>query len=92
MGGLAFLFAIIGLIYAIRSKSKGTQIMMFCSLSLGALTVLEEINVIWNWYAWEEIVASETTPNIISTLNIALCALLGINLISLILSLKRNKK
>ena len=91
LGGLAILFSIIGLIYAIKSKNNGCQIMVFCSLSLGALTVFEEINVIWNWCIFGEFVALESTPQIISKLKIFLLLLISTNLTSLIVGLKRRK-
>lgn len=92
IGALAFLFAVIGLVYALRSKNQKAQIMMFCSLSFGVLTVLEEIGVIWSWYQWERGIFEAQTPAIISTLNIFWWVLFGVNLISLLVSVKKNKK
>ncbi len=89
-GSFAFLFAIIGLIYAFKSKQKGSQIMSFCSLSFGFLTVLEELKMIWTWYNYGEMVAFKTTPEIISTLNIFWWVLFCINLISLYISVKKK--
>jgi hypothetical protein len=91
MGGLAFLFAVIGLTSAIRSKTKRSQIMMFCSLSMGAFTVLEEINVIWTWYSSGEFGPFKSAAHIITTLTAAIMILVAMNLVGLLIAVKRKQ-
>ena len=90
IGGLAILLGVLGLICAIKRNKIGSQIMMFCSLSLGALTAFEEINIVWNWYVYGEFPAFNSTPQIIYKLKCFLCLLIATNFISLIVGAKKK--
>jgi hypothetical protein len=58
---------------------------------MGAITILEEINVMWRAYEWGEFRLFYTTPEIIKSLTYSLVLLLAINLITLIVTIKRKK-
>ena len=49
LGGLAFLFAIINLVRALLGKTHGWAVLMFLSLSSGALALVAEYQMISRW-------------------------------------------
>jgi len=90
-GSIAFLLATINLIRSIIVKPKGSQMLMFGSLSCGAITVLEEYRMINTWIKHGEMITlNSTVPTLTSILTWAIVVLIIINLISLVSVFKKS--
>lgn len=92
-GSMAFLLAIINLIRSFTAKNKGWQIMMFASLSCGAITILEEYQQVSIWLQHGDMAAIEdVVPTLTHTLTIALYIGIFLNLIVLLVNTKKAGK
>lgn len=91
-GCLAFIFAIINLLRAILSSKAGSQVLLFCSLSLGGIAILSQLDTAVTWLEYEERALLETLPQMSTILAIGLFALISINLLSLVISSIKSKK
>lgn len=92
LGCIAYFFAILNLIRTATGKTKGWQIFMFCSLSFGVLTLLEEYRMINQWLYWGEMNAiSNTVPSLTEILTITTYVGILINLVVLIINLYNKK-
>lgn len=88
LGCIAYFFAILNLIRTTTGNTKGWQIFMFCSLSFGVLTLLEEYRMINQWLYWGEMNAiSNTVPSLTEILTITTYVGILINLAVLIINL-----
>lgn len=91
-GSMAFLLVIINFIRALLSKKKGWQILMFASLSCGAVTVLEEYRMVNRWLQHGDMAAlGDVVPALTQTLTTALYIGIGLNLIVLLINSGRNR-
>lgn len=92
LGGVAYLFVIINLIRTFIGRNKGWEILSFCSLSFGLLTVLDEYRMVNHWLAWEEMNSISTVvPAVTNTLTIAVWVGILLNLVVLIINLKKKQ-
>lgn len=92
-GSMAFLLAIINLIRSFTAKNKGWQIMMFASLSCGAITILEEYQQVSIWLQHGDMAAIEdVVPTLAHMLTIALYIGIFLNLIVLLVNTKKAGK
>lgn len=93
LGGLAYLFVIVNLCRTITGKNKGWEILSFCSLSFGALTVLDQYRMVDHWLAWENMNSiSNVVPAVSRSLTITVLAGILLNLLVLILNLKKSRR
>lgn len=91
LGGLAYLFAFIHLVRAIRGNTKGNPVLMLLSLSFGAFTVLEEYQMIAQWMSLGEMTAvHEALEHIPQILTAALWLGVGVNALALWLGARRT--
>ena len=91
LGGLAFLFAIINLVRAILGKTHGWEVLMFLSLSGGALALVAEYQMISRWaLAGDWSVIQDVAPFMGSAL--LWLALFGILLNAVLLYMNVKKK
>lgn len=92
VGTLALLMAVMNIVFAIKAKGKWPYAVMFCSLCLGATALFEELKTVESWIEYEEVVALESLPRICNVISVAFPVLVVINLIALIVMLKRDEK
>ncbi|MCI9057565.1 MAG: hypothetical protein HFF76_09965 [Oscillospiraceae bacterium] len=93
MGILAFGFVIANLIRAALGKRRGWQVLLFASLSCGALTMLCMVQMVNNWVQKEDWSALlDCVPAMASWLTIALCLGILLNLLALCLHLRGEVK
>ena len=91
-GGAAFLLVIINLIRTLLGKRPGWQILMYASLSCGAMTVLKEYQMVAQWLQWGDLAAvQDVVPTMAGTLQTALWIGLLLNLAVLILNLRKDR-
>ena len=91
LGEVAYLFVIINLIRTFIGRNKGWEILSFCSLSFGILTVLEEYRMVNQWLTWGEMnFISTTVPSVTNTLTVAVWIGILLNLVVLIINLKKK--
>ena len=90
-GGAAYFFVIINIIRTFIGKSKGWEILSFCSISFGLLTVLQEYRMVNHWLAWGEMNSVLTVvPSVTNTLTVAVWVGILLNLVVLIVNLKKK--
>lgn len=91
LGGLAYLFLIVNLSRTLTGKTRGWEILSFCSLSFGLLTVLEEYRMVNHWLAWEEMSSiSNIVPAVSNALTIAVWVGILLNFVVLLINLKKK--
>lgn len=92
-GSAAFLLAIINLIRSLSSKQKGSQALLFASLSCGVLTLLEEYQMVNTWLMYGDLAALEdVVPTMTHTLAIASYTGIALNLAVLIINVRKQMK
>ena len=92
-GGAAFLLVVVNLIRSLLSKKEGWQIMMFASLSCGAVTVLEEYRMVNIWLQHGEMaVLEDAVPALTQTLTAALYIGIALNLIVLLMNTRNTDR
>ena len=80
-GGAAFLLVIINLIRTLLGKQRGWQILLFSSLSCGAVTVLKEYQMVAQWLRWGNLSAVQgVVPTLANTLQTAVWVGILLNL------------
>lgn len=80
VGSMAFLLAIVNLIRLIIARKKGNSLLVFGSLSLGAITVLMQYTMLNVWIVHGEMVALENAvPTMIPILTGAIVVLIALN-------------
>ena len=91
-GGAAFLLVIINLIRTLLGKRRGWQVLMFSSLSCGAVTVLKEYQMVAQWLRWGDLAAVQgVVPTLANTLQTAVWVGILLNLAALILNLRKDR-
>ena len=90
-GAMAFLLVGINLIRSVMGKRKGWEVLLFASLAFGAVTVLEEYRIAAQWMAYGEMTfVWDVVPMMSKTLTAALYIGLIMNLLVLVMNLKKN--
>lgn len=91
-GAAAFLLVIINLIRTFLGKRRGWQVLLFASLSCGALTVLEEYRMVARWLQWGDLAAvQDVVPTMAGTLQTAVWIGVLLNLAVLALNLRKER-
>lgn len=91
LGGIAYLLLIINLIRTLIGKNKGWELLSLCSLSFGILAVLEEYRMVNQWLTWGEMdFIYATVPTVIHTLTVAVWVGILLNLVVLMINLKKK--
>lgn len=91
-GAAAFLLVIINLIRTFLGKRHGWQVLLFASLSCGALTVLEEYRMVARWLQWGDLAAvQDVVPTMAGTLQTAVWIGGLLNLAVLALNLRKER-
>lgn len=87
IGAISFVLAIANLIRCVFFK-KNSNSLIFCSLSFGAFTILEEYKIVGNWIEYENSALLQLVPKLTVILSSGLWLLIIINLIALIIARK----
>lgn len=89
LGGAAFILVLVDLIQAALRKHRGWQVLLFASLSCGALTVLCALQMVNSWLRkgnWSSI--EDVVPAMSMVWAWALCLGIALNLLALWLHLR----
>ena len=89
-GAAALLLGVINLLRVAFLKKRTSAPLMFCSLSLGAVTILEEYRVLGGWLEYGNLVLLQSVPHLAAILTGGLWVLIIINLTALIVGSKNK--
>lgn len=88
LGVAAYILAVSNLVRVCFLKRQPSYGLLLCSMSLGALTILEEFQTVYYGLAFGDITGSEESLEVVKgiaeTLTIGIWILIGVNLIPLI--------
>lgn len=91
-GAAALLLVLINLARGLLRKCRGWQILLFASLSCGALSILSGFQMVHNWVRHGDWSALEdVVPTEAAVLTIAVCAGIILNFLSLWINLRVEK-
>lgn len=93
-GGIAFLLILLNLIRSVMGCQKKWewQVLMFSSFSFGGLAFLDEYQMVSEWVQKDDISAlKDVVPGTANMLTIAVAVVIVLNLIVLIINMKKTK-
>ena len=90
-GGAAFALAIVNLLRTFAGRRRGWQVLLFASLSFGALTMLCEYQMVNGWVQKGDVSQLlDVVPSMAHVLGAALAVGIGLNFLALLLNLVRK--